>query len=357
MTQQVFAYKHVFWSSFDGRTGDEYTMYTNCHYTHLSSDDYILITDSRLTDIIENLKRNNSGATVPKGSSIYLSPNCPYAVNDVRHHYTLKRKPDTGDYNVISIIKNRRNTRVSFMDFSHAFIVPDRKILVVLSYPNYYKKDTVKPIDIIRNFCPDFNSNVTPISEIEIMPLYLCMNSSVVIDYMLGRLHKPCVYYTALDITNNVELTLDFLTLLYNTGNKRKWDRAGRQDFLTELKVLNQHNWRDYLGTLTIMFYYLFNINSIAVSFRNNLSYCTKEVREIFRLISSNKGDDFVSEKDFNMTKLFIDSLLHIGDLKFATLENLCDKLKSNNLSISIFSRLFDNIVKITPKAYVQKGK
>lgn len=347
MTQQIYTYKHVFWDSYNGCTGEDYTMYTNnnLYRPKSSNSDYIIMTPDRLMDIITKLKKNNSGATVPKGSSIYLSPNCPYAIDDVRHHYTLKRKPDTGDYNVFSIDYSKYT--YLHLRKSRTFIIPDRKILVATdSYDNCVNA-------IIRNFIPDFDSNVTPASEVKIMPLYVYKSSAAILDYLLGRLRKSCVYYTALDVSNNNELTLDFLTILYNVGNKRIYE-SDKQNFLLELKVLNQYNWRDYLGTLRIMFRGLFHHRSIAACFMGRPSLFTKDVREILNSIRS-RSLDFVSEKDFNMAKSFIDSLLHIGDLKYVSLENLYSKLESISLPNFVFNLLFDSIVKITPKAYGSK--
>lgn len=44
----------------------------------------------------------------PKGSNVYIAPNCPLAMDDIRNNYTIKKKPDTGDYNVFSSINTRR---------------------------------------------------------------------------------------------------------------------------------------------------------------------------------------------------------------------------------------------------------
>ncbi|MBQ3949786.1 MAG: hypothetical protein II661_04850, partial [Bacteroidales bacterium] len=64
----------------------------------------------------------------PKGSSVYLFPGCPYAVNDIRANYTIKRKIDTADYNVVS--KDHVHSLGCFLDRDIYAVFPSQKIIV-----------------------------------------------------------------------------------------------------------------------------------------------------------------------------------------------------------------------------------
>lgn len=282
----------------------------------------------------------------PKRTSIHLVSGSVIAVEDVRKNYILKRDADAGDYNVFSPL-----TRGSLKRFSPA---------VIALFPSYNLivagKDTITAAQALAEAKaenPDIVAADLDYRQVKADSLDCFNVSTAYADLLAGKLKKPCISYTQLDLNAPNELTVDVLTLVYNTGKLWEYDNEDRKNFLIQVNVLNQHNWREYPGTVSMLFGSMLKYAGVANSVASHISSCSKTVKEIM----SCTNRPFAGEKDFNLARDFVNSLLNFGGCRYTTLEQLEEKLHSIRLSRQYFSMLYNDMVRITPKTFTDVQK
>ena len=183
----------------------------------------------------------------PYGSEIHVVPGCAVGMADVRKNYVIKRKADDGCCNVFSPLKD---TSRNLWNNEYA-IIPSKKAFV-LSEKRYWAQNPTSNIkDDIKYFFPDIDfSDCTIVNgSLNVSAIQIAEDW---IKLLKGEFSKPCISYKKLEFKTDNELTLDTLYLVYKTGIDT-WSNDGQERFFIQLCALNEHNWRDYPGTLGVL--------------------------------------------------------------------------------------------------------
>ncbi len=287
--------------------------------------------------------------TIPQDSSIYIFPQCPYAAADVRAHYKVKRDIDSGDYNVfVPLLSWHWKASVSVRTILYW---PDRRI--ALGLPDCYR-NTKDCAGLIRNYVPDMSED-----EAYANAQYLGNNIEV---YWLNdprgfyhrvlakTLTKPLVSVTQLNITNNNKLTSDVLQLVYETIRTTS-KYSIKENIVVQLNLLNQYNWREYPGTMTVFSQVCHYCDSFTEMWRTSSKY-SKPVRELLKIPMGT----FSTQKDLELAQTFLYSILQFRGTRFVKTSDLAAKCRNIGLSLPVFEQVFDSITKVSPKRIEENG-
>lgn len=331
--------------------------------------DYDLILDSPINDPekytaafgMEVMKHFDEGIDslldqnfVPQtGSKIHVVPQCVYAMDDIRNNYTIKRDVDSGCCNVFSPWPwNRRWANLWLYAYA---IFPHEKLVAGIATRSY--KDYGTRLRELTLYIGDAsNKDVKffyPYKENTARRLIL---SQIPVTYTMllkGKLKTPAISYKKLKFENVNELTMDMLQLVYNTGKITFPNQKDRENYIIQLNALNQHNWREYPVTMTILFHYLLwkNRTSTAFDIKSSISRQSKVAKEICNFQTTT---EFKSKKDFDMAKQLVENFVQIGDAQFTTASTLVKKLNGAGIPLEIFELFYGNIVKLIPTTYAE---
>ena len=321
----------------------DYSLYSDEeYYIDGDYDFYVdLTTDRRLEELDGLIDPTIFPA---EDSKVYLAPNLPVAIDDIRKHYTIKRGMDNGEYNVFA---KRVNASWYAGHIYSVGVFPKIKAIV-------FNTDFTPKEKIFRR-AQTFFTNISESDMIykDIVGEIRGYKNSLAYKALLdGAYTNPCIEYRQLNLNSENELTSDVLELFYRTATKSVYDIDAKKNFLIQINVLNQHNWREYPGTVS----YLVNVlccRGVGSYIKRHLCQYSKTVKEILSL----PMQVFANEKDFLLARTFVAGLLNINNTKFVSATDLIDKINEYGISLAGFSRLFDNIVRITPKEYVSEEK
>ena len=308
---------------------------------------------------LKNITQYTDATVFPKkNSNLYVAPGIPYTLDDIRKNYTIKRAPDSGDYNIISPLKNVSS--VGFSVINTFAIFPDRKEMVELKswYPladlNIVRQEIYKQVLIA---IPDADyEEMTIVTEaysrhISIYSLHDANAYKMLLD---GTFTKPCVEYNHLDITGQNPLTLDTLKLVYEFGSVSRSSKNAVENIILQLNALNQTAWRDYKGTINLIFLRMYrNPTSVFRRLMMEPDSTLSKVVKNFKAEFSFNTDilSFCSEEDFLLAQVYVKDALKLEEgSKFVTVQGLLYKLSNNYIPLVTFSQLFNNIVRITAK-------
>lgn len=347
-------YEHVY-LKLDGQSYYDYTLYTDIKVMRGWYDtvcpkpkDYTFISHDTVFNELFNTVANTNSVKPARGSSLYITPGCKYALDDVRKHYTIKRCFDTGDYNVVVPPKwyKPSHSRITIKPYTLVISTVNKAIIAF-----YSNQSPIITEELVPGYMPDNNLLVYDKTDVvlqftDIAPVY-----KAILD---GTVKKPVVSEDNIDIVANTELTIDALLLIYHSANNRNvgW-KERRENTILQIKALNQHNWQEYLGTVSLLLGRILNDGGVVSDMIKKPSTLPKEVKNIISYYSKcSYGFYPVSEKDFLFCQKFIKNLLSIDDVQFATYTDVYQKLNKYNISKVQFSSLFNPIVRITSKAY-----
>lgn len=342
--------KHAYFNIDDVNFYD-YTLYSDQVNEPTVSEDSFIV-DKLFLGRLKNISYLTD-ATIkpPRQSEIYITPKLPYPIEDIRNNYKIKRVPDSGAYNVIGPIQVSYENHVCGCAVA---VFPSLKAIFVKSkYGDIDKKSVYRKALM---YLPNADYAEMIYKEFHSWKIHVVINNQDVYKKLLdGTLVKPCVPYTNLDIAGRNQLTNDVLTLVRKTGEVPWTEKDAERNFIMQLNVLNQHNWREYPGTIAMLFLELMygNRSSIYMEVRNHISRYSKVVKELL----FHRDVKFASEKDQEFARQYINELLNIGECRYTTVKTLKDKLREINLSISTFDQLYNNIVRLTPKKYEEKSE
>lgn len=277
-----------------------------------------------------------NSATVPQGKSVFMFPNCPYALNDIRAHYTIKRDADTGDCNVFVPAKNWKTHRLIY-----CLLAWPQKRIAIGSMGGSTEKDI---LNLARAMFPDM-------SESE-LSLYIAHNNSFYVFWLNdpkelyrkaldGDFKKPLVSMNQLDITNSNKLTLDVLQLVYHTVKKNE----SYDDIITQLEMLNQYDWRKYPGTMFI-FSILLSKHSKFYRMRKRSSNYNKVVQAFLKI----QYTTCTTKEDIELAQSLLYYIMGFDGTIFVSFSNLRHKLDDAGLTPQIFESAFNSIVRVSPK-------
>ena len=279
-----------------------------------------------------------------KGSEIHVAPVCPYAADDIRKNYTLKRKYDTGCCNVFS---NLRRSSI----WCYVAIIKDRKELAFLDYHAHANANACAAV--IRNISG--YENLKP-SELEVKSsfIYYTLLPDSWINLLEGKLTKPAISYKKLDMNFGLEMTDDVVELVYQAGRQRgnsQRNGTNEEKLALELSAMAQYNWRDYPRTLYCLKGLLnFSRYNAYSCLEHRKSQASKSIRPI---LDFNPTSNAASQADFDMAKHLMLKVLGLQDgVKFVNYDDIQKRMNNYGVPIWLFHEVFDTIVRIKPKEY-----
>ena len=285
---------------------------------------------------------------VPKlGSEIQVVPKCPVAMDDIRKNYKIKRDVDTAECNVFSPYSSSKGR---FWTYAFA-VVPAKEIIIIINEYNYNGGYAKKLKNLVESY---INAGLIGVTDKVIYntaspcDFYFERIPEAYLMLLEGKLQKPCISYKKLEFAHTNEMTMDILTLVYNTGNK-SWASGNVKNFQIQMQALNQYNWRDYKFTLSILFHEFLNGYGASSFVFGKKSQQPKAIRELLEIGYPRDEASRASDKDYAMAKRLVESLMDMENVKFTTVSTLLKKLDDHKLRFETFNLIYDTAVRITP--------
>lgn len=284
-----------------------------------------------------------------KQSTIYVCPNCPEASMDISKNYTIKRTPDAGDYNVFVPIKYCFSRKTCFV-FNTILIYNTEKTIV--AFANKQTKDDAEALVKDKynlKSTPEYKS-VLFSSDLPVLKLYKCNDSGIYKDLFLENktFSKPWVSYTQLDLSSDLPVTLDILRLVHSAGTARLGSPNSKENFLLQINVLNNYNWRAYPFTMQILrsvfqshYYY------VATTVRSDLSAYPKVIKNFFTQPLPKE----LTREDFQLAQEFVMDLYNLKGTSFIDFYKFQNKLLDDNI-LSLATTVLSTIVKVKPLTF-----
>ena len=344
---------------YDGVDYNDWTVYfkwSNRNLEHYK-DRPIVAFQTSLTDAVfgENGTIHWNQFVPPTGSEIYVAPGCPVGMADIRKNYVIKRQPDFGCCNVFSPINNI----LGYIDNKDFAVVPSRKAIVLSGdrWTSATSSDIKKEVNF---FFPDL-----AIDELDQVKYYMDARLGLryaeipesYLSYLSGTLQKPCISYKNLVFKTDNEVNTDILYLVYKTGIVKGCSGSeAMRTFHLQLCALNEHNWRDYPGTLSILMHDMLQCNTPKSNGKcaadlTSPSHLPKAIKEMCKTGSVAEAP-FKSQKDIEMAQKFILYVIGLQDMQFTTIQDVAKAFNENRINMNCFYRTFDNIVKFRPKEF-----
>lgn len=306
-------------------------------------EEYVFFNKDAINRINGIIKKQTT--TVPRDSSLYLAPDCPHAVNDVRRNYKIKRGFDNGDYNVVPTIET------GYYEDGCVAIFPVKNVI----YRTYWSSVTAD--EMLRRAREDFpelkKSDMIFITEQDASHsgcrLKAVDHPELYLKILLGENKKPVVSYDVLDLNADNELDLDILYLVYKIGMEPV-SHENYQKFRTELFTLNNYNWRQYPGTISMLNEMMFSGEGAFL--KNSLGGEPKPVKEILQT----QCREFVNDKDKLLARNFVTRMLNLENVQFVDWSELYNRVTALSIPVGTFNQLFTTITKITPKKFNEEA-
>ena len=338
----------------DGTDYFDWTVYwTNPRYGFHPKDTGVVI-EANILKSFEDLDSSLLDNTfVPQhGSEIHVVPGCPVGMADVRKNYVIKRRPDEGCCNVFSPLKDN----CQWIENKDYAIIPSKKAIVVAgswyssSDSRIHQRVHEEFPDIVESDVQYYNKNLN-LRYVEISEQWIML--------LKGELKKPCISYKKLEFKTDNEVNLDILYLVYKAG-MQKWSVENQNAFRLQLCALNEHNWRDYPGTVNMLLKEIINPDAnygICANELTSISLFPKACRELIKTEFCTQIP-FKSEKDMQMAQRLVIHVIGLPeDSPFTTIQKLATEFDKLKINMNCFYRTFDNIVKFRPKKFENESK
>lgn len=311
-----------------------------------AGDKYMCLDSSTYHILTEGIKSLLDLSIHPKkGETIYVAPDCPYASNDIRNNYTIKRNIDSATYNVFSPL-SQNGRRIYAYGYG---VAANKKKIVLFDRTKIFTHLDCSAIIQDPNIKKD-DYEIYPYVNNRFTIFRIVKYNDAFVQLLSKSLTKPCIYYENLDISTKQELTLDNLLLVYNTGKVHSRNKDAVDNFVLQLNALNQFNWREYPGTVgMVLGNILVRERGVRNHVSNKISTFPKQVQNI---IKCSRGNPFSTEKDFNMAKQFIYNILKSENIVFSSMSDLEQHLEGACISLDLYNKFFNTTVKITEKKY-----
>lgn len=283
---------------------------------------------------------------IPRGSSIYLHPGCPYPIDDIRKYYKIKHKPEAADYVVLSPMKNSDLDEKTNFGVCDMIIIPKEK--KVFFYPTGLSFHSIKDIiKIAKEDIAGYDENDYIVDSYNSMRIIRSQRLRNLLD---GNFNSNEVWYTALDITSENEITVEMLNVLHKVISE---NTPYEENAIIQMNVLNQHNWRERTGTISFLFSTLPSY-SVFARMSYHASRYSKAVQEMLKYGSrmSTKSIKFCNEEDYKLTIDYINNLMGIGNGRVCSFAGLAQKLKQEKIDAKIFNDIFNIKLKIDTNTY-----
>ena len=281
------------------------------------------------------------------GSSVYVYPGCPVAIDDIRKNYKIKRGVDNGDYNVFYPTSITHN----YGWHTGVVIFPSRKLIVFLNYKFRGRNRTEicnEAQEFLRANGLDSRIDSDCVIIENTIKMYCTICPEIFESLLNGDLKKPCIGCEQLDYSTGNDLTVDALYLTYVTGSAGGGRGSNEEKHRLQLEALNQTNWREYPATIDLLFNKILYYCNPYRDMRSRPSSFPKTVKQFLR-----PKQDYIEKKaDFELGKAFLKMLLNLDGTKFVKFTDLTSKLFDYHISHGVFEHYFNDITRITEKEF-----
>ena len=334
----TFTYKGIRYRDYELLTPNIDYINSNSNYC-LGVEEYNLLHN----DISNPLKAATNGVVPPDGSALYIAQPCPLCNADIRKNYTIKRSPENADYCVISPLTKYAPKYASFA----TAIVPKYKQLFCFFGRQYAASHSMRAH---VEYCIPTIDYLTDVIEIPELFYILQDNlSDFHISYINDEITKPVAYYESLNMDTGNKLSLDLLYLVYTTAHSGS-SKDDYEKLVLQLESLNQHNWRDYPGTIGILLKDLCRSGKTYYYWAYSDNKLPKAVKQFaYRNFPYTSPKD-MSHDDFNMARDLLMMLLGLDNTIYATLDSTINKIQEFSIRPDLLSQFFDVAVRIAPK-------
>lgn len=278
----------------------------------------------------------DSSVKVPDGASLYVMPNCPIPLDDIRRNYNLKRKPDSGDYNVITRVPE------AICHFKAYIHVPSKTVYVFTTFKYLYSNDESTRVSTLAARGVNVDECVIVKDQFFMGKLDDCLRM-----FLDGELTKPSVWVRSLNIKAENSLTLDSLMLAYRLGKQCAYNKDNLEKYKLQLQALNQTDWREYPQTIRLLTIDLMGRSKwITGGFvATHSSSRNKAINDMFSV-----KFDKPSQKDFEMSRRLLGEILEIKDTMFVSLCDVMEKSAKYGIPISMLERYYGCVVRLKAK-------
>lgn len=327
-------FNHAYILSNDGILFCDYKLYTDRKFYNdvTNLDEYVVMTDEVFNKLYYRSEFNkicDQNFQPNKGDEIYVGPNCKYASADIRRNYKVKREPDAGVCNVLSPIKSWDR------HFSN------KKMMIVMGIQSMFCTDG-DPVAFARTFVPDIDKLSYTI--VDAGWFRVCKLPEVYKKLLSKELKKPVISEDSLKITSDNKLTVDILRMTYEASKVSYYERGAGMNMQIQLNVLNQTDWRDYKGTISLLNELMYNKKGIAYMMMGTKSRYPKPIQEIFNCTDCLSA---LSSEDRNLGAHFLAAIMGIDGTKFIDAPGFYKKLGETGISIKTFSQFFQTLVRV----------
>lgn len=274
-----------------------------------------------------------------KGDDIYVAPKCKVNLQDLRKGYNIKRSPDDGVCNVFSDVSYHN------CHYCKLVIIPSKNAVVAAME---YNDTSASALRYALSVFPDIASE----SIIQITDqLYFSCTPEPYVNLLRGKYTKPCIPIENVPINQDTELTFDALYLAYKAATVSYNSTDAEKNLIMALNILNNYNWREYPGTMTLLHCLTRVYSSIMSDIKSHRSKYSKTIQN---LLSSGDNSMFISEKDYNMGARLIQTIMELKDKHIVTYPSIQRKLNNDNVPLYNFLSMYTVAVKVEPKSYEQ---
>ena len=303
------------------------------------------------------------------GSEICAVPPCSIPMDDLRKNYKIKRGIDKGCCNVFSPDTNYYHFYESIWEDYSVCIVPPQKTVFICKGSTMVALGMAKvkfptiPVSQMYSFdsSQKYHNPETDLCGINLKESYKALLNK--------QFTTPCIPISSLSLNTSNELTLDILLIVHKIGSKKYSKRynvgkSEEEPYIVELNALNNYNWREYPGTISLLINKMLETDYrikwtynaelyLSEIMKSHSSRYSKAVKQILNL----QPQGFASEKDLKMAQALIRNLTGMGDRKFVSYGDITTKLEEINLTGADFCTVFNTIIKIEDKEFKNEEK
>lgn len=308
----------------------------------------LYVVDKKYNEFVHSLFPIDENIIPPKQSSLFICPNCPLAEMDIRRNYFIKRDVDSGDYNVFIPMKSVFNHARIFI-YKTVLIYPDKQTIVAFANPK--TKSEAELIATNYNLIGDYLYYSSGSLYDYILKLYLNDDAKGLYrDLFLenATYKKPWINYTQLNISSDLPVTLDILRLVCKAGEAKYTGLKSKDNFLLQLNVLNNYNWRAYPYTMQILrSRFRAHYDNVATIVHMEISKYPKVIKNFF----SQPLAKTITKEDFQLAQTFIMDLYNLQGTSFVDFYKFQNKLLDDCV-LSLINPLLSTIVKVKPLTF-----
>lgn len=292
---------------------------------------------------------------IARGSNIWLAPNCPFAIDDVRKNYNIKRNIDSADAIVINDISGDARSRRSdwLAKTKDTANIEPHVAYISVSYSSNKTVDYNAWQHTIKSqLASDWSCSY---DEIEIIAKGDLEKRNIAVEKVIVTLLRnnitvPIYNNTALEFRSNIPLNLDLLKMLIVAGRSRG-DSKSVENVGTVLMGINNTDWRDKQSSMWL-----------AAKMCGGLSYSSRALCQAFENINTKAMNTMYdamnkstvkpcNQEDFDLCIALLDDMVFNHQM-FGTLESMNTILADNFLTTDIVSMYKNLDIRCTNKQF-----